>query len=43
MVYVVMAYFKQSLMPAGRYAVVMFGAGILTFAVLYASLEYFYS
>lgn len=42
-VYIVMNFFKLSLMPAGRYVAVMFAAGFLTFGVLYASLEYFYS
>jgi putative effector of murein hydrolase LrgA (UPF0299 family) len=42
-VYIIMDYFEHSLMPAGRYLVVMFGSGFVTFAVLYASLEYFYS
>jgi hypothetical protein len=42
-VYIVMDHLKQSLMPAGRYLVVMFGSGFIAFAVLYASLEYFYS
>lgn len=41
-VYIVMAYFNHRLMPAGRYVFVMFGSGFLAFAVLYASLEYFF-
>ncbi len=42
-VYIVMGWLKQSLMPAGRYTCVMLGAGIIAFAVLYFSLEYFYT
>lgn len=42
-VYIVMGWFNQRLMPAGRFTCVMFGAGILAFAVLYFSLEYFYT
>lgn len=42
-VYIILDYFKQSLMPARHYVVVMFAAGLITFAVLYVSLEYFYA
>lgn len=43
LVYTVMSYFKMHIMPAGHYLCVMIGAGLLTFGVLYASLEYFYT
>lgn len=42
-VYIILDHFKQRLMPAGHYVVVMFVAAFITFAVLYASLEYFYT
>jgi hypothetical protein len=38
-----MSYFKMHIMPAGHYVWVMLIAGLLTFTVLYASLEYFYT
>ena len=42
-VYIILDHFKQRFMPAGHYVVVMFIAALLTFAILYASLEYFYT
>lgn len=43
LVYIILSHFKQRLMPPGYYLGVMFAAGLITFAVLYMSLEYFYS
>lgn len=42
-IYIILDYFGQSFMPAGRYIVLMLSAGLVTFAVLYACLQYFYT
>ncbi|PZR21640.1 MAG: hypothetical protein DI539_07430 [Flavobacterium psychrophilum] len=41
--YIIMNYFEQNLMPAKRYIVLILVAGLITFIILYAGLEYFYS
>lgn len=42
-VYIVRVRLGMTMMAANQYIIVMLSAGLLTFAVLYASLEYFYS
>ncbi|RDI15915.1 hypothetical protein DEU42_101208 [Flavobacterium sp. AG291] len=42
-IYIILDYFEQSVMPAGKYILLMFSAGVITFAVLYACLQYFYT
>lgn len=42
-VYIIMDYYDKNIMPAERYVFVMAISGLVTFLVLYASLEYFYS
>ena len=42
LVYILRVHFGHSMMNANRYIVVMAAAALLTFMVLYLSLEYFY-
>ncbi|MHA3787749.1 hypothetical protein ACX0HA_06010 [Flavobacterium hauense] len=41
--YIILDHFKQRLIRPGYYICLMLMAGLVTFAILYASLEYFYS
>lgn len=41
-VYIIRIHQKKTMMVAKSYFFVMLGAGLLTFVVLYAGLEYFY-
>lgn len=42
-VYILMHHYNKSMMAAKYYILVMIAAGLLTFAILYFALEYFYA